>query len=221
MHTKRLAVGYGKEKKWVTTPNPGPHAREESIPLLIVVRDMIGYADNASEAKKIIEDGLVTVDKKVRRDHKYGVGLMDVIDVPKIKKHYRVMPTEKGLAVKEIDEKESSLKPCKITGKRLTSGGKIQLTLHDGSSLVTDKKDYRVNDTLLLELPKRKIAGDIKYEKGNIALIVRGRHSGSSGKIKDIVLATATRKSTTAIEDMHTLTSYSFIVGADKPSIKI
>ena len=39
--------------------------------------------------------------------------------------------------------------------------------------------------------------------------------------IKDVIEATTTRKSTTTIEDIHTLTGYTFVIGSDKPVIKI
>jgi small subunit ribosomal protein S4e len=221
MHTKRIAIGYGKENKWVSTPNPGAHTRKESIPLILVVRDILGFADTSREAKKIIHDGLVSVDKKVRRDHKYGVGLMDVIEIPTISKHYRMVPGKKGLEMKEIDEKESSIKPCRVIGKTVVKGGKIQLVLHDGGALLADKDDYKTNDTIVIKLPERKMSEAIRFEKGNLALIYKGRHKGMSGKIKDIILATATRKSVTTLDDMQTLTEYSFIIGSDKPVIKI
>jgi small subunit ribosomal protein S4e len=221
MHTKRISIGYGKDKKWVTTPRPGAHKRSESLPLLLIVRDYIGYADTGDEAKKIIQEGNILVDKKVRKDHKFAVGLMDVIDVPKIKKHYRVLPSDKGLVLKEIDESESKIKLAKITGKNRIRGGKLQLAMHDGGVMLVDKTEYAPKDTLVLELPTRKLAGGIKFEKGNIALVVSGRHSGQAGKIKDILEGTTTRKSNTTLENLQTLTEYAFIVGTDKPQIKI
>lgn len=221
MHTKRISVGYGKNKYWVTTPNPGAHKKDESIPLLLIVRDFIGYADNAAEAKKIIKDGNILVDGKVRKDHKFAVGLMDVVEIPKLNKRYRVLPSDKGLILKEIDEKEAKTKLCRITGKSKVRGGKIQLATHDGGVIVTDKTDYKPKDTLILELPERKVVGGIKFEKGNIALVYRGRHSGQAGKIKDVVEGTTTRKSITTLENLQTLTEYTFIVGTDKPHIKI
>ena len=221
MHTKRIAIGYGKENKWVATPNPGAHAREESLPLILVVRDMLRYADTSREAKKIIHDGLVSVDKKIRRDHKYGVGLMDVVEIPLLSKHYRMVPGKKGLELKEIDEKDSGIKPCRVVGKNKVKGGKVQLVLHDGGALLADKDEYQTNDTVVMELPERKLSQAIRFEKGNLALIYKGRHRGISGKIKDIIPGTATRKSVTTLEDMQTLTEYSFIIGGDKPVIKI
>lgn len=221
MHTKRISVGYGKGKKWVTTPSPGPHKTDESIPLLLVVRDMLGYADNSREAKKIIQNGLVMVDKKVRKNHKFSVGLMDIIDMPKIDKHYRVLPQPKGLKLEEINAEESKIKLCKITGKRTVKGGKTQLSFHDGTTIQVDGGDYNTDDTIVLKLPEREIQESIKFNKDNVALIVKGRHSGASGKITDTVEGTATRNSITTIGDMQTLTEYSFVIGADKPMITV
>jgi len=221
MHTKRLAVGYGKENKWLATPNPGKHGRDESIPLILVVRDILGYADTGREAKKIIHEGMVSVDKKTQRDHKYGVGLMDVVEIPKLKKHYRVIPSKKGPVLKEIDAEESKIKLCRIIDKSRIKEGKTQYVLHDGGAMVSDKEDYKTRDTLVITLPERKVRETIKFEKGNIALVVKGRHSGHSGKIKDIIPGTATRKSITALEDIQTLTKYSFVIGNEKPLIKV
>jgi small subunit ribosomal protein S4e len=220
MHTKRIASGYGKEKKWITTPNPGPHPKDQSIPLLTVVRDLLVYADTSREAKQIIHDGLVLVDKKIRRDHKFGVGLMDVVELPRLKKCFRVMPAKKGIILKEIDEKESKIKLCKIIDKNMITAGITQLTLHDGSSILSEKGDYKTKDTLVLELPARTISDVIKFEKGNTSLVVRGRHSGKAAKIKEITDGTATRKSITALEGLQTLTDYMLVIGREKPLIK-
>jgi len=221
MHTKRIAVGCGKEDKWLSTPNPGAHGRSESITLLVVVRDLLGYADNSKEAKKIIHDGMIAVDKKVRKDHKFGVGLMDVVEIPKIEKHFRLLPGKKGLALKEISEEESKIKLCRITGKKKMKKGVIQLMTHDGGIITPAKDEYKVNDTLVIKLPERKLEDGVKFEKGNLALVFKGRHTGRSGKIKDLLPGTATRNSITTLEDIRTLTSYSFVIGTDKPLIKI
>ena len=41
-------------------------------------------------------EGLIKVDKKVRRNPKFPLGLMDVLDIPKLGKSYRVLYDEKG-----------------------------------------------------------------------------------------------------------------------------
>lgn len=220
MHTKRIAAGYGKKPTWVTTPR-GPHPKAESIPLAIVVRDILKYADNAHEAKYIIKNGMVLVDKVVRKDPKYGVGLMDVVEVPKTGQCFRVMPTKKKYSLKQIDATESNIKPCKIIGKRIVSKGRIQINLHDGTNLLVEGNEYKTKDTVVLELPSKKIKDTIKFEKGNFALICRGRHVGESGVIKEITPSTMVQKSLTEVGDLRTLTDYVFVVGRDKSIISI
>ena len=64
-----------KEKTWTVKPAAGPHAIEDSLSLLVVVRDILGIADNAREAKRIINSGNVLIDGRVKKDYKYPVGL--------------------------------------------------------------------------------------------------------------------------------------------------
>lgn len=220
-HTKRIAAGYGKKHKWVTTPNPGKHKKEDSIPLILVVRDILGYADTSREAEKIIHDGLIFVDKKTRKDPKYGVGLMDVIDMPKANKHYRVIPSKKGLTLKDIDERESNIKLCKIMNKTFLGEGSIQLNLHDGSNILAGKNSYNAGDTIIFDLQNRKITDVIKFEKNNLAMIVHGRHKGNNGKISEIIDGTITRKSLTRIGDFQTLTDYIFVIGKEESLISL
>ena len=86
-----------KEKKWVVTPRAGPHPKSFSIPLSVILTHIINIANTTTEAKKIIRKGEVFVDGKRRKDYAYPAGLFDVVSVPKLKKHYRVVPREKGL----------------------------------------------------------------------------------------------------------------------------
>ncbi|HEX54581.1 MAG: 30S ribosomal protein S4e [Candidatus Altiarchaeales archaeon] len=225
MHTKRISIGYGKKPKWVTTPRPGPHPKNESIPLMILLRDMLKYADTSREVKKILNDGLIMVDKKIRKDPKFGIGLMDTIEIPRLKRYFRVLPGSSngfnGLILKEIPKKEVSIKPCRIMNKTIIKNGAIQLNLHDGTNIVVDSNEYKTKDTLILELPERRIKDWIKFENGNFALVVKGRHSGKSGIIKEISEASATKKSLTTIDGVQTLTEYVFVIGKEKPMITI
>jgi len=71
-HLKRLAAPEfwpipKKKYTWVFSPSPGPHKKEECIPLAIVVRDILKLAETGKEAKRIIKAGEVIVDGKVRR----------------------------------------------------------------------------------------------------------------------------------------------------------
>src|SRR2546425_585043 len=62
-----------KEYTWAPRTRPGPHAREKSLPLMIIVRESLGLANIAKEAIKIISEGKVKVDGVVRRDRRFPV----------------------------------------------------------------------------------------------------------------------------------------------------
>jgi small subunit ribosomal protein S4e len=66
----------------------------------------------------------------------------------------------------------------------------------------------------------------IKFEKGNSALVVAGRNLGRSGKIVELQQGTATRPAMVTIEDstgnkFDTMADYTFVVGTDKPTIRL
>jgi small subunit ribosomal protein S4e len=86
-----------KEGVWIVRPSSGPHSLEKCLPLLLVLRDILEVAETRKEAKKIISQGKVYVNGKVRGKDDFPVGLMDVISLPDLNKFYRVMPSHKGL----------------------------------------------------------------------------------------------------------------------------
>jgi small subunit ribosomal protein S4e len=123
-----------KEAVWTVMPKPGPHSISRSLPLALIVRDMLGFAKTAKEAKNIISQGQIMVDGKVRRDERFLVGLMDVVSIPDAKKSYRALPSGKGLLLHPINADEAAFKLCRIEDKTVVKGGNMHLNLHDGSS---------------------------------------------------------------------------------------
>jgi small subunit ribosomal protein S4e len=218
-----------KEKKWIVTPKPGPHKKFESIPLLIIVRDLLKLADTVKEVNRIIKNKEVLVDGKPRVDRKYPVGLFDVIHIPKIDKQYRVVPSRTGLKLIEVPKKEANLKLSRIRNKTMTKGGILQLNLHDGKNILLDKKEekktYNTGDSLLLELPKQKILEHIKMEKEATAILTAGQNMGDIAKIKDIIM-TRSREPNKVLctkdeREFEAIIDYVFVVGKTKPVIKI
>jgi small subunit ribosomal protein S4e len=214
-----------KVRKWTVSPRPGPHKKFESIPLQIIVRDILKLVDTGKEAKTIINRGEILVDGKPRKDHAYPVGLFDVVAIPSLKQFYRVVPHAGGLKLTKISEKESNSKICKIIGKTIVKKGKIQLNLHDGKNILVDKDEYRTGDSLLVELPNLKIVKRVPLEKGNVGIVVKGKNSGKLGKVKGLIAASV--KCPTKIiceigdKDTEILKDQLFIVGEDKPLITV
>lgn len=214
-----------KAEKWAVMPRPGPHKKFESIPLQVLVRDILGLVSTGREAKSIIKTGEVMVDGCVRKDQKYPVGLLDVVTIPKLDQGYRVVPTAKGLGVLKISKKEAGLKICKICGKTTVKGGKIQLNLHDGKNILADKDVYRTGDSVLIEVPASKILDYIKLDKGSFGLIIRGKNIGRMGKIRDII-ETTTKEPTKIIcesdgEKIEVLKDYIVVIGKEGPLVKV
>lgn len=217
MHTKRITLLYGNGKKptYITTVR-GPH--KESVPLIYLVRDMLKLADNAKEAKKIIYEGNVLVDGRVIKDCSYGIGLMDVISIPKIEKYYRILCGKK-LELKEISKEEANFKLCKITGKKIERNARIQINMHDGYSMFSEDPEYKLNDTIVFEIPARKVLKHIRFENGKKGLVVKGSNVGKVGEISDIREGTAYKNSLSKVENEETLSKYVFVVGEQNSMI--
>jgi small subunit ribosomal protein S4e len=204
-----------KQKKFVVSSR-GSHKQEFSIPLLILIRDIFKLAETNKEAKKIIKKGDVLVDKKKRKDPKYGVGLLDVIEIPLLKKTWRAIP-KNGLSFVEIPQKESKLKIVKINDKRTLKGKKNQLNLNDGRNILTQEK-YSTYDSLLIELPEQKIVEYLKFEKGSLVLVTRGKNAGKLARIKIIERNRVWLDNGELFEISKDLV---IVVGKDKPIIKL
>lgn len=177
-----------KGVKWITRPNPGAHGLQNCISLNLILKNILKYAKTTKEVKRILSEGKVLVDKKARKDYKFPLGVMDVLEIPQTKEHYRVLYTPKGkFKVCKISAEESKLKPSKIIGKTILKGKKTQLNLYDSKNILTDKDDFKVSDTVILTLgDKPSIKKHLKFEKGATVYIVEGKYKGLSGVVEDI-----------------------------------
>ena len=223
-HLKRLAI----PKSWlvkrrgitfITKPNPGPHPMKLGLPLNSIIRDVLGIAKNSKEVKKILYASEVLIDGIRRKELKFPVGIMDVIEFKKSNEYFRVVLKKGKIKLIPIDKKEATIKPCRITGKNKVKG-KTQLNLYDGKNILIEKDDYKVGDTIIIALPKQEIKEHIKLEKGCFIYLIGGKHSGDTGKIEGIISNKITYKGESE-EIIETLKKYVFVVGKDKPSISL
>lgn len=224
-HLKRLAAPKSwpikrKESKFISRPSPGLHSLKSGIPLCVFLRDILNYAKTTREVKKILQSRNVLVDGVRRKKHRFIVGLMDVIAVSEIKKYYRIILDKKGkISLIEIEKNDASVKPCKITGKNKVKG-KTQLNLFDGRNILIDKDDYKVNDTIIISLPNQEIKKHIRFEKNVTVFLTGGKHTGELGLVEDIVSDKIRYKNRKG-EVFETLKKYAFVVGKEKPEIKL
>ena len=235
-HLKRLpAPKYWpikrKTGKFTTRIIPGPHSTEQCLPLTLVLREILGYAENMREVKAILSSGQIKIDGHVRKDPRYPVGLMDVIDVTTSGERFRLVPKKRGgLRLVKIDNKEAEFKLCKIESKTLVKGGKVQLGLHDGRSLLLPEGEkpskYSTLDTLKISIPEQKILDSVSLENGVYAVVSQGRNIGNEGKVIAIDRRVGTHASTVTMEDpegnrFQTALEYVFVVGKSKPEVSL
>jgi len=208
-----------KTKVFTLRPNPGAHSLEYGMPLGLLLRDELKLASTMGEARKIANSKDVLIDGVARADHRFIVGLFDVLSVPKLKKQYRMLLDKKGrLRLAEIDAKESSVKLAKVVGKTALKGGKIQFNLHDGRNIVSDAK-AQVGDTFLVNLPDVKVAKILPAKKGAKVFLIKGKHAGDVGTLKEIKGVEATYTLDGA--DIDTAKAYIFVVGDKETEINL
>jgi small subunit ribosomal protein S4e len=203
-------------------PSAGPHTRDHAIPLVLALRDFLQLARTNAEARRIIGNGDIHVDGKPVRNYKYPLGLMDVLSIPKLGLHYRVLFTHRGkITFVKISKEEAKWKLARIENKTTVSGGKIQLNFHDGRNILIDKNKYKTGDVVKLAIPAQKIQKSYSFEAGNIAMLIGGNHVGEFSTIKRYEEIRSPMPNIVYFDDFSTIKDYVFIVGSEKPEITV
>ncbi len=209
-HQKRLAVPKSwpverKEETYTTKAAAGPHG-EAGVPLIIVLRDVLGYVDSKKEARYALGQDSVLVNGQPISDERQPIGMFDILAFREREEYYRVFPDEGGrLSLIPIDEASAGSKLGKIVGKRQVPGGDTQLSLHNGETLlVEDATAYDGNDSIVVSNDDREeqsssdhasgqspraddeIVAHFTYEEGALVTAVSGAHAGRVGTIDEI-----------------------------------
>lgn len=153
---------------------------ENSVPVLIAVRDILGLAKTAREVKHMIKQKMLKLNGRNVLDFKESIKLLNVFEADKTYL-LSLIPTKK-FALEETKEKDGRI--VKVIGKRVVGKGVFQLNLHDGSNVQTKDK-INVNDSLSLDF-SGKIKKVIPLEKGKEVLVFKGRYLGHQGKIDSV-----------------------------------
>ncbi|NYT00876.1 MAG: 30S ribosomal protein S4e [Methanocellales archaeon] len=227
MNQKRLSAPTSwpitrKTNLWITRPSSGPYSKKESIPLTIALRDILKLGQNTKEIRHILNEGEILVDGFIEKDHRFPIGIFSIVSIPAIKKHYRVLLDTKGRFILH-PIKDSDIKLCKIKNKTTIRGGAVQLNLHDGSN-INASNDYKTGDSVLLQLPQRKITKHLKRKPGNLAMVIGGKHSGEIGFIKEVKKVRSSQPNMVKIKDekeFEVIEDYVFVIGTKKPEIDL
>jgi small subunit ribosomal protein S4e len=239
-HLKRLPAPafwpiHRKEFKWVSKPKPGPHKKDRSFPLLLILREMLGLARTRREAHRLLSDKQVKVDGVARSEDNYPAGLMDVVEIPIIEKSFRILPIHrKGWGLHPIGDEEKGFKLCKIMNKTNVKGGNLQLNLHDGRNILLNIGDpenmgkdvYKTHDVLKIGIPRSEILNHLPFDVGVLAIVENGKNRGRRGEVVAIEKGEAPHQSIVTLRDLEgdqfkTVLDYVFPVGKDEPWISL
>jgi len=225
-HLKRLVAPKSWKIKrkgitFVTRPNPGMHSKKNSTSINVVLRDMLNYAKTTRDVNVMLSKGDILVDGKQIKDHKFAVGLMDLIEIPKTKECFRILLDKKGkISIIKTKQEERKIKLCKIVEKTVIKKGKIQINLNDGRNVIIDKNNYNTGDTLVIEVPEQKIKEHLKFEKGVCVYLSGGKHKGESG-IVDEIKNNIIKVKPESGEVFETSKKFAFVIGREKPIITL
>ncbi|WP_254531382.1 30S ribosomal protein S4e [Natrinema gelatinilyticum] len=189
-HQKRLSVPKSwpverKTETFTVKADAGPHG-EDGVPLVVLLRDVLGYVDSRKEARYALSEDAILINGNAINDEQRPIGMFDIVAFPGRNEYYRVFPDEGGrLALTEIDEDAAESRLGKIEGKQQVPGGDTQLTLHDGTTVITDD-DYNAKDSIVIDTDDKSVVAHFPYEEGALVTAVRGNHGGKIGEIDAI-----------------------------------
>ncbi|PSP80199.1 30S ribosomal protein S4e [Halobacteriales archaeon QS_1_68_20] len=193
-HQKRLSVpkSWPVERKtdtFTVKAGAGPHG-EAGVPLLVVLRDVLGYVDDRKEARYALDQDTVLVNGDPVSDETRPIGMFDIVAFTERGEYFRVFPDEGGrLALSSIDEDAAGSKLNKIEDKHHVPGGDVQLNFHDGTNMLLSAEEaaeYGTGDSLIVGNDDGSIVAHFTYEEGALVTAVSGQHAGDIGRIETI-----------------------------------
>ncbi|MGQ9595874.1 MAG: hypothetical protein ACUVQY_01020 [Thermoproteota archaeon] len=222
----RMQVVSVKEKKFIVKPEPGPHGFGFSLPLQVLVRDVLKIAKTGREAKYLANHSMILIDGVERFSHKYPVGLMDVVSVKELNKHYRMLVDEKGRLIPvEVPPEEASLKICRINKKYLYRG-RLRFTTEDGRTFEMEDPSLNVGGSVLVRVPDNAVIDKAPLTEGYVGYIFNGKHAGSIGIVKSISNSSLLKDGLVFLSlkegrDVSTIRNHVMIVGRERPWLRL
>jgi small subunit ribosomal protein S4e len=191
-HQKRLSVPKSwpverKTETFTVKAGAGPHG-EDGVPLLVLLRDVLGYVDSRKEARYALDHGAVLVNGEPADDERRPIGMFDILAFTERGEYFRVFPDEGGrLALTPIDEGSAGSKLSKVEDRIHVPGGEVQLNLHDGANLRVDEStDYAPGDSVVVDNDDGSVVAHFVYDEGAMVTAVRGQHAGEVGHVESV-----------------------------------
>lgn len=223
-HQKRLSAPTAwpvarKTETFTVKAGAGPHG-EAGVPLLVVLRDVLGYVESAKEATYAVNHGGVTVNGEPATDERRPIGMFDILGFPDRDEYYRVFPDEGGrLSLTPIPASAADGKLAKIEDARQVTGGATQLALHDGQNIsipAEDENPYSPGDSIVIGFADGEILAHFVFEEGALVTAVDGQHAGRIGEVTNREIIRGSSPNTVTVDSdtgsFETIESYVVVI---------
>jgi small subunit ribosomal protein S4e len=169
----------------------------------------------------------IIINGRTCRDPRMGIGIFDIISLPKIGKHYRILRDKKGRhKTIEIDAESAKTRLAKVRGKTMIQGGKIQLNLRYGANIIADNR-FKPGDSVVISLqPEDRFAiiDHFPFAVGNMAMVIGGKHSGKIARITAVHKMSGSVPNSVSLEEANgskfdTISDYIYMVGRETPAL--
>mmetsp|Transcript_6282 Transcript_6282/g.14782 ORF Transcript_6282/g.14782 Transcript_6282/m.14782 type:complete len:247 (+) Transcript_6282:46-786(+) len=169
---------------WAPNPKSGPHRKNESFPLILILRNKLKNALNNREVTQILKQRVIKVDGKIRIEKNYPTGIMDIISIEKTNENFRILYDPVGrFILHRVEKKESLFKLCKVIKLLRGKKGIPFIVTHDGRTIRYPDPSIKIDDSILFNLSEKKIIDFIKFNIGALCLVIGGRNIGRIGII--------------------------------------
>jgi small subunit ribosomal protein S4e len=171
----------GKRKRFIAIPS---HGLNDGISLLFLLRDVLKIAVTRKEARYMTLNGMVKINNKVKHNENFPVNVLDVLRLKNEETtlYYRLEIIKGKFDLVEINEKDADTRIVKIVGKKILSGGCVQMNLQDGQNVISKDK-FRVGDSVLMNTKNGKVEKVLELKKGARIEILNGKHAGEKGEL--------------------------------------
>jgi small subunit ribosomal protein S4e len=189
MHIKRKTISNlwpvaRTGTKYMAVPT---HDNGTAVPLIVVMINILKIVKNKKELKKLLQDKKIMVNHKVAQEINYPVSLFDSITLHDANKNYRAILINKRISLKETTEAESKKRIYKIIGKKILGKDKVQVNLSNGRNILS-KEDIKTGSFAVVDMTSNKIIKVMTLGKDSSVIVIGGKHTGKSGKIKELVV---------------------------------
>lgn len=173
--------------KYAPKPSSGPHRLSECIPLCILLKKKLRYAETTKEMKYILGKKMVKVNGIVRADKNFPVGFMDVISIQITNEHFRLLyNNNRKFVLKKITEEEASYRLCRVVKKKVEVNDVPFIYTQDGSTFRYCDPKIKIGDVVKVDLKTKRVVDFISFKADMKVFITRGKNLGCVGVISHI-----------------------------------